>query len=125
MSAVVPMSVTYDGTEYVMDSYRTPDAPLNVTVEEAGGVRRNFYGTASNWQRWRKHTVDFAWTGVTAEVVGSLQPISEFTGIVYGTNCDSSMFGASYVNFRVVTDSWQAELSGLNSYTVSMTWVEV
>jgi hypothetical protein len=119
------MTVTYNGTEFVMDTYRTPDAPLNVSVDEAGGMRRNYYGTAASWQRWRKHSVDFVWTGVTAEVVGSLEPISKFTGIVYGTNCDSNMFGAVYVNFRVITDSWQAELSGLNAYTVSMTWVEV
>lgn len=124
MSIVLPMTVTYDGTVFEMSSANAPDAMIPVDVDHAGAVRRNYYGTASSWERWRKHTVELTWTGITAAVLGSIQPLSEYTGIVYGTNFDGDMFGATSVNFRVITDSWSAELSGLNAYTVKLTMVE-
>ena len=118
------MVVTYDGTVFDMSGANVPDADLPVSVTEAGGVRRNYYGTASNWQRYRKHTLSLTWTGVSSTVLGSIQPLSEWTGIVYGTGFDSAMFGATSVNWVVETASYSADLTGLNSYTVSLTLQE-
>ena len=118
------MTITYDGTVFDMSGANTPDADLPVSVDEAGGVRRNYYGTATNWQRYRKHVLPLTWTGVSSTVLGSIQPLSTWTGAVYGTGFDSAMFGATAVNWVVETSSYSADLTGLNSYTVSLTLME-
>ena len=116
------MSITlvYDGTTVSLDGERVPDNPIDTRPVSVSGVRRTFLGAAKAWSRYRKFSVTMTWTNIPSSVLGSLDGLSDTTEDVYGTGFDDNVFSTQYVNFKVDKKSWNPQMTGLNSYTVSL-----
>ncbi len=109
-------NIAWNGTSWTLDSSEVPDSITSRPVTAGGGLRRTYAGATSIHERWRAQSVDLGWTGIGADLYGTLSTLMAYTGDVTFTTSDGVV---GTMDGRIPSDSVREKSYGYESFDVS------